>query len=234
MIINYSILHMENLNGKETIVTKGNMVLFRPGEPQVYYYYAADKTEVYWVHFTGSQVQEYLDHYELPHEENVFYTGSSPDYQWLYNQMIQELQLKRANHEELLRILLRHVLLMINRYIKEGHKSSSDVTNEVERAVHYFNENYNKPISIEQYAEEHMISKNWFIYCFKEVMKVTPMQYIVQLRISVAKNYLEKSDKNITEIADAVGYDNPLYFSRLFSKYTGMSPKEYRNKFRKN
>ena len=57
------------------------------------------------------------------------------------------------------------------------------------------------------------------------------MQYIVQLRISVAKNYLESSNKNITEISDAVGYDNPLYFSRLFSKYTGMSPKEYRNKF---
>ena len=96
----------------------------------------------------------------------------------------------------------------------------------MERAVHYFNDNYNKPISIEQYAEEHIISKNWFIHCFKEVMKVTPMQYIVQLRIGVAKNYLEKSNKNITEIADSVGYDNPLYFSRLFTKYTGMSPKE--------
>ena len=63
-------------------------------------------------------------------------------------------------------------------------------------------------------------------------MKVTPMQYILQLRISVAKNYLESSNKNITEIADAVGYDNPLYFSRLFTKYTGMSPKEYRSRFR--
>ena len=120
---------------------------------------------------------------------------------------------------------------MINRYLKEGHQSGNDVMNEVERAVNYFNENYNKPISIEQYAEEHIISKNWFIQCFKNIMKVTPMQYIVQLRISVAKNYLESYNKNITEISDAVGYDNPLYFSRLFSKYTGMSPKEYRHKF---
>ena len=220
------------INGEEKIVTKGHMILFRPGEPQVYYYYAQDKTEVYWVHFTGSQIEEYLAHYDIPFEENIFYTGASPDYQWLYNQMIQELQLKRANYEELLRILLRHALLMINRYIQEGHNAGSDVLNEVERAVHYFNDNYNKSISIEQYAEEHIISKNWFIHCFKEVMKVTPMQYIVQLRIGVAKNYLEKSNKNITEIADSVGYDNPLYFSRLFTKYTGMSPKEYRNRFK--
>ena len=221
-------------NGKETIVTKGNMILFRPGEPQVYYYYSVDKTEVYWVHFTGSEVERYLDHYELPNDKNVFFTGISPDYQWLYNQIIQELQLKRANYEELLRILLRHILLMINRFVKEDHTQGSDAFNEIERATHYFNENYNKDISIEQYAEEHLMSKNWFIKCFKKIMKVTPMQYILQLRISTAKNLLESSTKNISEIAYAIGYDNPLYFSRLFTKYVGVSPKEYRNNFNKN
>ena len=221
-------------NGKETIVTKGNMILFRPGEPQVYYYYSVDKTEVYWVHFTGSEVERYLDHYELPNDKNVFFTGISPDYQWLYNQIIQELQLKRANYEELLRILLRHILLMINRFVKEDHTQGSDAFNEIERATHYFNENYNKDISIEQYAEEHLMSKNWFINCFKKIMKVTPMQYILQLRLSTAKNLLESSNKNISEIVDAIGYDNPLYFSRLFTKYVGVSPKEYRNNFNKN
>lgn len=221
-------------NGKETIVTKGNMILFRPGEPQVYYYYSVDKTEVYWVHFTGSEVERYLDHYELPNDKNVFFTGISPDYQWLYNQIIQELQLKRENYEELLRILLRYVLLMINRFIKEDHTQGSDTFNEIERATHYFNENYNKDISIKQYAEEHLMSKNWFINCFKKIMKITPMQYILQLRISTAKNLLESSNKNISEIADAIGYDNPLYFSRLFTKYVGVSPKEYRNNFNKN
>lgn len=221
-------------SGKETIVTKGNMILFRPGEPQVYYYYSVDKTEVYWVHFTGSEVERYLDHYELPNDKNVFFTGISPDYQWLYNQIIQELQLKRANYEELLRILLRHILLMINRFVKEDHTQGSDAFNEIERATHYFNENYNKDISIEQYAEEHLMSKNWFINCFKKIMKITPMQYILQLRISTAKNLLESSNKNISEIADAIGYDNPLYFSRLFTKYVGVSPKEYRNNFNKN
>ena len=49
-----------------------------PGEPQVYYYYAEDKTEVYWVHFTGSQVEEYLDYYKLPKNENVFFYQCIP------------------------------------------------------------------------------------------------------------------------------------------------------------
>lgn len=219
---------------EETIVPKGNMILFRPKEPQVYYYYAEDKTEVYWVHFTGYQVEDFLNHYELPKDENVFFTGVSPDYPWIYNQMIRELQLQRANYEELLRILLRHILLTINRYIKEQSQTGTDIINDMERAAHYFGENYNKNISIEQYAAEHLMSVNWFILSFKNVMKVTPMQYILSLRIATAKGLLENSNKNITEIADAIGYDNALYFSRLFKKHTGYSPSQYKRLNSKN
>lgn len=211
-----------------TVVTKGNMVLFRPKEPQVYYYYAVDKTEVYWVHFTGWKVEEYLERYELPKEENVFFTGVSPDYPWIYNQIIRELQLQRENYEDMIQLFLRHIFLTINRYIKESKQTKNDTINDVERAVHYFNENYSKPISIEQYASEHLMSVNWFIHNFKNVMKVPPMQYIVSLRIAAAKGYLENSNKNIAEIAATVGYDNALYFSRLFKKHTGLTPMEYR------
>ena len=219
---------------EETIVPKGNMILFRPKEPQVYYYDAEDKTEVYWVHFTGSQVEEFLDHYELPKDENVFFTGISPDYPWIYNQIIRELQLQRVNYEELLRILLRHILLTINRYIKEQAQTGTDIINDMERAAHYFRENYTKNISIEQYAAEHLMSVNWFILSFKNVMKMTPMQYILSLRIAAAKGLLENSNKNIKEISDAIGYDNPLYFSRLFKKHTGYSPSQYKKLNSKN
>ena len=103
-----------------TIVTKGNMILFRPGESQEYYYYAVDKTEVYWVHFTGWKVEEYLKRYELPSHENVFYTGVTPDYPWIYNQMIRELQLQRVNYEDMISLYMHHIFITINRYIKEG------------------------------------------------------------------------------------------------------------------
>ena len=215
---------------RETVVTKGNMILFRPGEPQVYYYYATDKTEVYWVHFTGWKVEEYLSRYELPKEENVFYTGVSPDYPWIYNQMLRELQLQRENYEEMISLYMHHVFLTINRYIKEGRQSKNDMINEIEKAAHYFKENYNTKISIEQYAQEHMMSVNWFIHSFKNVMKVPPMQYVVSLRMAAAKGYLESTNKTVGEIAAAVGYDNALYFSRVFRKYTGLSPTEYRQR----
>lgn len=216
-----------------TVVTKGNMILFRPGEPQVYYYYAVDKTEVYWVHFTGWKVEEYLERYELPHHKNVFYTGVTPDYPWIYNQMIRELQLQRVNYEDMINLYMHHIFITINRYIKEGRETKSDNINDIERAAHYFKDNYNKQISIEQYAEEHLMSVNWFIHSFKSVMKMSPMQYIISLRIAMAKGYLENSTKNIVEISNEIGYDNALYFSRLFRKCTGMTPTEYRKRNKK-
>ena len=219
-------------DGKEKVIHKGNMILFRPGETQMYYYYATEKPEAYWVHFTGYDVNRILDYYQMPKGENVFFTGTSPDYQWLFRQMIQELQLRRVNYDDLLNMMLRHIFLMINRYLKEGQTASSDVINEIEKATHYFNENYNKQIKIEEYAEKCHMSACWFINNFKKITKVTPMQYIVSLRITNAINLIENTDYNITEIANAVGYDNSLYFSRLFHKHTGMSPSEYKKKYR--
>ena len=239
--------YFDGPDGKETVITEGNMILFRPGEIQYYYYHAPDKTEVYWVHFTGRMVEGILDNYEMPRAEagcctrgagiptqdlrrmpQIFYTGTSPDYAWLYRQMIQELQLCRPNYEELLTLNLRHIFIQINRYIKEGRKKGSDAQNEIERATHYFNEHYNEQINIDDYAASRHMSTCWFIRSFRQIVKVTPMQYILSLRMANAQSLLESTEYNISEIAEAVGYDNPLYFSRLFHKHIGVSPSEYR------
>ena len=217
-------------DGVEHIVERGNMVLFRPHEPQIYEICAKDSPETYWVHFTGSEVENILEHYGMPKNEKVMFSGTSPDYQWLFRQMIQELQLQRTSYEEMLSINLKHIFLLINRFLHEGHKVGSEMLDEIERATHYFNENYNKNITIERYAEERLMTPAWFIHNFKQVTGMTPMQYIVSLRINNAKYLLDNTNYNISQISNAVGYENALYFSRLFSRREGISPSEYRKK----
>ena len=56
---------------------------------------------------------------------------------------------------------------------------------------------------------------------------------MIHLRMTNAMNLMEHTDYNIAQIADAVGYDNPSYFRRLFQKHTGMSPSEYKRQVRK-
>ena len=59
-------------------------------------------------------------------------------------------------------------------------------------------------------------------------MNISPAHYILSLRMVNAQSLLENTDYNIGEIAAIVGYDNPLYFSRVFKKEYGVSPAQYR------
>lgn len=215
---------------REEIVSAGNMILYRPKEMQRYVYYGADQAEVYWVHFTGNNVKNILREYGIPMNNHIFYTGTSPEYQWLFRQMIQELQMCRPNYEDLLALLLKHIFLLINRQIKEGNRATSYMLEETERATRYFNAHYNTAINIDEYAQSRHISACWFIRQFKHYTGITPMQYILSIRISNAQNLLETTSYTISEIANIIGYDNPLYFSRLFKNQLGLSPKEYRKK----
>ncbi len=216
-------------DGQEHVISQNNMVLYRPGEPQVYYQDAVDKPEIYWVHFTGSDVEQMLDSYQIPRCQNIFYVGVTPDFPWLYNQMIQELKLKRANFDNALVLNLQQIFLSMNRYMQEKNKTDTEMSMLIEHATHYFHENYNQKIAIEDYARAHNVTPHWFTQNFKKITKSTPMQYIISLRIKSAMNLLENTDYSIVQIAEAVGYDNPLYFSRIFKKYVGMSPRNYKN-----
>ncbi len=216
------------IDGKEEIVTAGHMVLYHPKEMQKYVYYGADQTEVYWVHFTGNDVKNILRKYNILSHGHIFYTGNSAEYHKIFRKMIQELQLCKPDFEELLALLLRELFIRISRQLTEGPNLTIYTQEEIEYATQYFNANYNKEISIDDFASSRHMSTCWFIRSFKQHNGITPMQYILSLRIVNAQNLLETTTYNVTEISEIVGYDNPLYFSRLFKKQTGMSPSEYR------
>lgn len=215
-------------DGKEQIVPVGNMVLYKPGEVQKYVYYVEDHPEVFWVHFTGYDVKNILRYHGVPLDQPVFYTGTLPDYKLLFRHIIQELQLCRYGYEDYIASMLNTIFLLTGRQLREGQTSGSNIQEEMEQAAAYFNEHYNTKISVEQYSQSLHISTNWFIRSFKQYTGMSPAQYILSLRMVNAQSLLEHTSYNVSEIAEIVGYDNPLYFSRVFKKELGVSPAQYR------
>lgn len=213
----------------ETIVPAGNIVIFRPKELQKYEYYGEDKAEVYWIHFTGSDVKNILRKYGFPDNERIFPVGTSMEYERVFKRIIIELQRCQDNYEEMLTLLLRHLLIIFQRELTREHVLKNEYLNhEMNTAVTYFNENYNRDINIEEYATSKGMSVSWFIRNFKKFTGSTPMQFIVALRVNSAQVLLEATNYSINEISKIVGYDNQLYFSRLFHKLKGDSPRDYR------
>lgn len=204
------------------------MVLYKPEEIQKYVYYLEDNPEVFWIHFTGRDVKNILAYHGITLDEHVFYCGVLPDYKALSRKIIQELQLCRYGYEDYIASLFNDILLLVDRQQHEQKKATGNVQEQIERAVAYFNENYNTKISIDDYAESLHISTNWFIHNFKQYAGMSPAQYILSLRMVNAQSLLERTTYNIKEISEIVGYENPLYFSRVFKKEIGKSPAQYR------
>ena len=230
----YQILYVANgkthfwFDGREEIVSAGHMVLYKPEEIQKYVYYLEDNPEVFWIHFTGSDVKNILAYHGISLDEHVFYCGVLPDYKALFRKIIRELQLCRYGYEDYIASLFNDILLLVDRQQHEQKKATGNVQEQIERAAAYFNENYNTKISIDDYAESLHISTNWFIHNFKQYAGMSPAQYILSLRMVNAQSLLERTTYNIKEISEIVGYENPLYFSRVFKKEIGKSPAQYR------
>ena len=217
-------------HGEDRVVYAGRMVLIQPRQEQRYEYFGEDKPEVYWVHFTGSDVKNILRSYNIPMDDPIFYSGASSTYSYLFKEMIYELQNCKTGYEDLLTMYLRQIFLLVQRTRQEERPTvSTYIQEEMEFARRYFNEHYNEPISIQEYAESRNMSVCYFQRNFKQIVKHTPMQYLLTIRVNNAASLLETTDYSMAEIAAIVGYEDPLYFSRLFRKIKGVSPRDYRN-----
>ena len=221
------------LDGKEVIVPAGSMVLFQPKQVQDSFYYGQDKTQVWFVHFTGREVRNILRHYEIPTDGYILHTGISREYEDLFRRMRDELVRCSWGYEEMLTYLFRELLMTMHRRMTENApRVSGFIQDEIDRARAFFDEHYNEEISIEQYAVSRNMSTSWFNRSFRSAVGTSPMQYILDVRIRNAQTLLETTDYSVTSIAALVGYENPMYFSRLFRKAKGLSPSKYRKTFR--
>lgn len=221
------------LEGEEQIVEKGHLILFRPDQPQIYRMYPVDGAETMWVHFTGGRVENLLAECGIPEGRSVFWVGTASDYRWLFLQMISEIQMQGSHYEELLCMNLRHLLLLINRFLTDTEPiDDSRISGEITNAIRHFNMHYNWDISTRKYAESKLMTEYWFTENFKRATNTTPKQYIISLRMTNAIHYLDNTDYSVAQVAAAVGYENTQYFHRLFRKHTGMTPTEYRRRNR--
>lgn len=210
-------------------VSAGNMILYRPGECQKYIYHPEDCPEVYWIHFTGRDAEELVTRSGFA-DPFPRYCSDGYNYGELFGKMILELQMKRPFCEDLLASLMRLLLDTIRRSRAETISGRNHNLKEIEEALRYFNEAFSEEICIEEYAHAHHMSVCWFIRSFKRYMGISPLQYITTVRINKARELLRGTDYSIQEISKMAGYENPLYFSRIFRKTTGVSPKQYRER----
>jgi len=98
----------------------------------------------------------------------------------------------------------------------------------ISKALDYISAHYTENLSIPDIAEHLHLSSNYFAKLFKQETGVTPVQYIASLRYEKSAHLLRHTDMPISEVAQAVGFSDTLYFSRFFHEFAGRSPTAFR------
>jgi YesN/AraC family two-component response regulator len=98
----------------------------------------------------------------------------------------------------------------------------------IQKALIFINENYNKDLNMAVVSNSISMNYSLFSYAFKQYTGCNFVNYIKNIRICEAKKLLEKTDMRITEIGNAIGYENDKHFMKTFKSICGVSPTEYR------
>ncbi len=109
-------------------------------------------------------------------------------------------------------------------------KQHDKTSNAVEKAKAYIEDNFKSDLSLENLAKEIGLSPYYLSKLFKELEGTNYIDYLTGLRIKHAKKELSESEKSIKEICCDTGYSDPNYFSRIFKKWTGITPTEFRER----
>lgn len=205
-------------------IKAGSILVYYPHEVQYYRYYATQAVEDYWIHFTGTEVKKLLHKYGLL--SGIYTVGVHNRLCSLFKEIMVELQLKNEGFEDIVSNLFQTLPPLIRRYVSNGSKDL-DLDRRFDRLVLLLNDSYQKNWTVDEMAAVCHLSASRFIHFFKERKGIAPLHYLIEIRIQKAKEMMLNSSLNVKQVAQLVGYSDPLYFSRIFKKVTGLSPRRF-------
>lgn len=230
--VDYHILYITRgfcyteFDGQEIIVGPGNLILYKPFERQKYSFNAVDNSISCYIHFSGKGCQELLDKFGLLH--HVTFVGTHHTLEKIFKDMETEYLLQRPFCTEACSAHLLQFLATAGRLIKyKEQELNVRARTNIEDVCKYMHEHYSENHPIQFYAAMCHLSESRFSHAFKECTGFTPKAYLLNIKIDIAKKLLEDTDLSITAISEIVGIEDSNYFSRIFKKYTGHSPRSF-------
>lgn len=223
------------LRGAGLIEQDGNNVLLGPGQalllncrtPQSYC--TAPKQTCwhhYWIHLDGTGVAA-MGALLYPEKKLVPIQLTGSRMQELFESILTEID--RGTVDSMVqRGLVLHEMLALcaQSLLSEGEATS--VRQVILQAAETLRKNYRQELSLSDLLAEAHMSKSYFLRLFRRYMGTTPYNYLVNFRITQAKELLVLTDHTVSEIAREVGFGDASNFSTRFSRATGQSPAQYR------
>lgn len=196
------------------------------------HYYKSDEKNpwtIYWCHFKGEQadalVQAIVNKY-ASHKSKVGFVEERID---IFNTLYASLE-KGYSQDNLVFVnVLFFQFLSSFLFSDRLYSNLKDDTDEFfEKTINYMRNHIGENLTLSDFAAHVNYSASHFSYRFRNKTGFSPIEYFNQLKIQKACQYLQFTNLRINEIASKLGMSDPFYFTRLFRKTMGFSPKYYR------
>lgn len=204
---------------------KGAVVLYPP--KYKYHYWGEPPSKYLCAHFTGSHAEKILTDLGFSLEPYVLEGEFSPKIEGLFYKMIEQYMTNAPFLQYSLACLLEEILLTIAiaRVRNSGYRT-------FKKSIKYIHANYTEKIQIPNLAKMEGLSNSRYITLFSKEMGKTPSEYILSLRLGRACDLLSTSNMEISLVGASSGYKDQYFFSKIFKKHMGMSPQEYRKRYK--
>ncbi len=214
--------------GKIYYLKEGDAFLICPDE---LIYYEADRKSPWiytWIGFQGVKIREYLNRTSLL-SGPVFHYGRDDRIRLCHEKMFEANQLKNNRDLIMNSILYEYLFLLASKFPKEQVAAGEKQAVYVEEALKYLEMQYDSSsITVQAVADYLGLDRSYLHRVFRKATGVPPQEYLLDLRIRKSCSLLRQTNLPVAVIALSVGYEDTLYFSRLFKKKKGVSPSDYR------
>jgi len=200
-----------------------DMLVMCPGEK--IHYKANTPWSIQWVGLYGQTVDKYMEQLAIDGDNPIIHIDRYYDMEQLLDEMysLSDTRFERERCE-LIGLIYKFFSLMFPRSCQ---KTSINIAESAKKIIDF---NFDKDISVQYIAKSLFVDTAYLTRRFTRSFGISPKEYMLKKKISHAKKLLNETEANVKEIANSVGYTDPLYFSRIFKKWEGVSPSSYRKK----
>lgn len=216
------------LSGRERLLPAGTVILYAPGVPQIYSYRPEYRCQVGWIHFTGTLAEPLLQRSGLL-DAPVAQVGELPEINRLLLRIVRELQRQETQYEDQVTAYFIELVTRIGRRLTQlSDASGYERAQRIREVMEYLHTHYDQALSVDFCAQLCALSRHHFIHVFREFTGLSPYAYLTDVRLSEAAHLLGTTELPVADVARRCGYEDPLYFSRLFKKKYELSPSAFR------
>ncbi len=218
-------------NGKVYTLKKGDIFILLKGMQVEYVASIDDPWEYYWIGFSGSNANEYLNRTSITNSCVANCEENSKIPQIILNmcEISKTYNPSKSDDILLLKELYSLLYALIEEFPKPFEYKDKELHPYIQDALNFINSNYMHSITVQEIADYVNLSRSYLYKMFIKNLGISPQRYLINLRMYKATLLLKSTKLPIGEVASSVGYSDSLLFSKTFSKHFSMSPLNYRN-----